>query len=181
MEKWNQIKGYEGIYEVSTFGNVRSIDREVLAHNCKRVLYLKGKQLKPAINKDGYKRVGLCKNRKNKSFSIHRLVATTFLNKPEYKSEVNHKDGNKLNNKVDNLEWITHSENVKHAFHNGLAKKMIGSLNHKAKLSEDDVREIRNIAAQKRNYGRKEIAKRFGVTEKHIQDIVNSKTLWKHV
>jgi hypothetical protein len=181
MEIWKDIKDYEGLYQVSSLGNVKSIDRAISSKNGKRIFNVNGKPLKGFANKNGYKRVHLTKEHKGKSYFVHRLVAFNFLDKPNYKCEVNHIDGNKFNNFISNLEWVTHSENLQHAFDNGLAKKMMGSKNHKAKLNEDDVREIRKIASQKRNYGRKDIAKKYGVTEKHIQDIVNSKTLWNHV
>jgi hypothetical protein len=177
MEKYLSIIGFKG-YEVSNFGNVRSIDRIVLAHNGKRKLHLKGRLLKQAID-DGYKKVALCIDKKLNTKRVHRLVAEHFCEKLNDKHEVNHIDGNKLNNKFDNLEWVSHSDNVKHAFDNGLMKALKGSKNPNSKLTEKDVKEIREIASKKRNYNRIGLAKQYGVSDKHIQDIVNSKTLWR--
>ena len=127
-EIWKPIPNYETQYEVSSYGNVRSLCRTVYDE---RGYYknLKGKPLKLSVNgKKGlsvYYRVTL--KRKNGEVShreyIHRLVATLFINNPDNKPEVNHKDGNKFNNKVDNLEWITGLENKRHAINIGLMNK----------------------------------------------------------
>jgi hypothetical protein len=177
MEKYVDIIGFEG-YQVSNFGNVRSLDRVVLAHQGKRKLNLKGRILKPAID-DGYNKVALSIGKKLFTKKVHRLVAENFCEKKDAKHEVNHIDGNKLNNHYLNLEWVSHSKNVQHAFDNGLSKGLKGSKNPNSKLTEQDVKEIREIASQQRKYNRKELSKRYGVSAKHIQDIVNSKTLWR--
>jgi hypothetical protein len=178
MEKWENINGFEGYYQVSNFGNIRSIDRNVYAHQGKRILKLKGKTLKPAKDEDGYFRVALCKNKKLQTFKVHRLVALHFCDNYSSTLEVNHIDGNRQNNNYLNLEWVTHSKNIKHSFDIGLSKPKQGSKNPNSKLSEQDVIEIRKIASVKKHYGRKELSKQFGVSEKHIQDIVNNKELW---
>lgn len=111
MEQWKDIVGYEGKYQVSNLGNVRSLN------------YRKSgtiKEMKQRINNRGYSLVGLVKNRKQKYYSVHRLVAQAFITNPDNKSEVNHIDGNKTNNHADNLEWTTHKENIQHAFNEGL-------------------------------------------------------------
>lgn len=177
MEKYVDINGFDG-YQVSNYGNVRSIDRVVSAHDGRRKLNLKGRLLKSAID-DGYKKVAFSIGKKLFTKKVHRLVAEHFCEKPMGIREVNHIDGDKLNNHYSNLEWVSRSRNVKHAFELGLAKGLKGSRNPNSKLTEQDVQEIRNIASQKRNYNRIELSKRYGVTPKHIQDIVNSKTLWR--
>ena len=103
-EIWKDIKGYEGLYQVSNLGNVKRNNH---------ILY---KTLR------NYLGVKLSKNNIKKFKSIHRLVAETFIPNLENKKQVNHIDGNKLNNCVDNLEWCTASENTKHAFKIGLEK-----------------------------------------------------------
>jgi hypothetical protein len=119
METWKSIEGYSDIYEISDYGNVRSIDRTYYDSN--GFLHkLKGRTLKPTINKYGYLQVGLSLNSKIKSFTVHTLVAKAFILNPDNKLTVNHKDGNKLNNKKDNLEWATKSEQAIHALNNGL-------------------------------------------------------------
>ena len=120
-EIWKPIKDFEGLYEVSNLGNVRSVDRVIKFWN--RYQYVdvlfKGKLLKQH-NLRGYKSVGLWKNSKMHNIPIHRLVAKAFLENPLNKPQVNHIDGDKHNNRVDNLEWCTISENAKHAYRTGL-------------------------------------------------------------
>lgn len=99
-EIWKSIKGWEGLYEVSNLGNVKSLK------------YGKERILKPGKHKDGYLRINLSNNGRRKNFSIHRLVAEVFISNPYKLPEVNHKDENKLNNRVDNLEWCNRQYNV---------------------------------------------------------------------
>lgn len=125
IELWKTIKGYEGLYEVSNTGKVRSVDRIVNDKNG-RPMKLKGKELLFTISKidnRGHKpraRVQLWRNNKSRLLQVHRLVASAFLENPENKETVNHIDGNALNNNVQNLEWSTYSENQKHAYATGL-------------------------------------------------------------
>ena len=112
IEVWRDKKDYEGLYEVSNFGRARSVDRWVKSRNG-TVRFCKGRILKLSTNKDGYLKVGLWKNGKVKTFKVHKLVAETFLEIPEELKhlkgtrylQVNHKDENKLNNNVNNLEF----------------------------------------------------------------------------
>lgn len=121
IEIWKDIKSYENIYQISNFGNVRSLNRCYYDSNGFKH-EIKQRQLKPAINKYGYLQVGLSLNNKIKSFTIHVLVANAFINNVENKPTVNHKDGNKLNNFVNNLEWATKSEQATHALEHNLRK-----------------------------------------------------------
>lgn len=114
MEIWKDIKNFEGYYQISNYGKVRSLDRFDGVRN------RKGQNIKPALKNNGYLQVGLRKHRKRKYVSVHRLVAEHFINNPENKSQVNHIDGNKQNNCVSNLEWSTPGENLEHARRNGL-------------------------------------------------------------
>jgi hypothetical protein len=120
MENWKKIVGYEGLYEVSDLGNVRSLDKVVPKWDGFRLL--KGRVLKKKLTQFGYHSVALTKNGKPKHYFVHRLVATCFIDNPDTKTktQVNHIDGNKTNNAVDNLEWVSASENIKHAFKTGL-------------------------------------------------------------
>ena len=106
MEEWKSIPGYEGLYEVSSYGRVRSVDRYVKYLNGMIHLH-KGKMLSPGIRSDGYLQVSLCCNGKYKTISIHRLVAQAFLPNPYNLPMINHKDEVKTNNSADNLEWCT--------------------------------------------------------------------------
>lgn len=125
MEVWKDISGYEGYYQISNFGQIRSVPRYI-THKTKGGgfvnQYFKGKILKPTTTRNGYKMIVLSKDGKFKYQTIHRLVATAFIPNPENKPTVNHKDGDKSNNHVDNLEWCTSSENNSHAYRIGLKK-----------------------------------------------------------
>lgn len=117
-EIWKPIKNYECLYEVSNLGRVRSLDKYVNYRYGNREV--KGKILKPSLNGWGYPSISLSKNGITKSTRIHKLVAEHFLVKVKNKNCINHIDGNKENNYIDNLEWCNHKENTKHAMDNGL-------------------------------------------------------------
>lgn len=110
MEEWRDIEGYEGIYQVSNEGRVKSLER-VQIYNDGQVHKYKSKILKQTQDKDGYLMVCLCNNIKRKTCKVHRLVAQTFIPNPNNLPEVNHKDECKTNNSVENLEWCNHSYN----------------------------------------------------------------------
>lgn len=133
MEIWKDITGYEGLYQVSNLGNVKSLPRKMW--NGVGYFISKEKILKPNLTTSGYYSVQFMKDNIKKPFSIHRLVATHFLQEM-YGYEVNHIDRNKHNNHVSNLEFISHSDNIKHTyitgrnkianhFQNGMAKFVI--------------------------------------------------------
>lgn len=112
MEIWRDIPGYEEIYKISNLGRIKSLHRD----------RIKGQILNPAKNNRGYLRLGLSGNGKVRYDSVHRLVAEAFIPNPKNLPEVNHIDGNKLNNRVENLEWVTKGENQIHAYKTGLRK-----------------------------------------------------------
>lgn len=114
MEIWKDINGYEGYYQISNKGNVRSVDRFDGVHD--RI----GAVIKPNLKSNGYLQVGLRKHNKRKWVGVHRLVAIHFIDNLENKPQVNHIDGNKQNNTVENLEWVTAKENQQHAARIGL-------------------------------------------------------------
>lgn len=115
-EYWKDIPGYEGMYQCSTYGNVRSLDRYIQGHSGK-YQFKKGQDIIPRKNKNGYLQFALNKDSERKMVYVHIIIAETFLKKDNLcKCTVNHKDGNKINNSVDNLEWCSYSQNNKHAY-----------------------------------------------------------------
>lgn len=104
-EEWRPVVDFEGYYEVSSLGVVRSIDRYIITTGGRR--FVKGKLLKPRLDRYGYLRVNLVKQGYRKTYTVHRLVALAFLPNPNKLTQINHIDENKLNNRVDNLEWCT--------------------------------------------------------------------------
>lgn len=122
-EVWRDIKGYEGLYKVSSLGRVRSLDR-VVTRNSGKVLR-KGKLLKPGKNKDGYFQVILSKAGKQKAARVNRLVALAFLSNPEDLPQVNHIDEDKSNNRVNNLEWCSREYNCNYGTRNEKISKSV--------------------------------------------------------
>ena len=115
-EIWKDIIGYEGLYQISSFGNIKSFDRAVLGKGGKP-RNIKGQDIKKRLNK-GYLVVGLNKDGINKLKLVSRLVAIHFIENKDNKPEVNHIDEDKQNNKIDNLEWVTPKENSNHGTRN---------------------------------------------------------------
>lgn len=172
-ELWKDIVGYEGIYQISNLGNVRSLNRVVIRGKVKQKR--KGKVLSNYKIGKGYYAVRLCK----KMYPIHRLVALHFLKNKDNKPCVNHIDGNKLNNSASNLEWCTLKENTEHAYKNNLMKPRLGETNGSSKLSEKEVKHIRKI--WKSNlYSKTYIAALFNVSIVTVSNIIKNKS-WRHV
>ena len=145
---WKDIKGYEGYYQVSSDGRVRSLDRYVPSnHNNYKLCRGVERVLDP--DDHGYVQTllynhGMNGKKNGKHYSVHRLVAEAFIPNPENKPEVNHKDGDKLNNNVDNLEWVTSSENIKHAYDTGFNSIEVARQSaHKASLVSAELSRIK--------------------------------------
>lgn len=137
------VPGYEGLYYVTNNGDVFSYEKTWICGANKRKHYKPESEIKKFINKDGYYNVILCKNGKPKNFKVQRLIAISFIPNPLNLHEVNHEDGNKLNNKPTNLKWCTRSGNLLHAYKNGLKEEKKGELNKRSKLTNEQAREIR--------------------------------------
>ena len=167
MENWKPIADYEGIYEVSDLGNVRSIVTRKNSYS--------GKVLKASL-RSGYRRFNLTSlDGKSKRFTASRLVAEHFISNPENKPEVNHVDGKqKQNDAVTNLEWATESENTQHAHDTGLSPR--GEKRHNAKLTAEDIPIIR--ALLRGGETATEIGRKFGVSNVTVHFIKHRKS-WK--
>ena len=167
-EQWKPVKNYEGLYEVSNTGLVRSLDRIDRLNRLK-----KGVLKAPCNNGRGYLCVNLKVHGKQSQKTLHRLVAEAFIPNPNNLPEVNHIDGNKANNHVDNLEWCTRNKNVSHAFRNGLNRQYKGVDNPQAKLTEKDVIFIRaNAKPYDKKYSYAALSRRFNVSEPTIKEVV---------
>lgn len=121
-KKWKEIKGHEGKYIISNYGEVISLPR--YKQNNSKLQYVDPKEIKRYVNpKNGYVYVQLWNNSKYKNIRLHKLVAETFIPNPNNLPQINHKDGNKENNRIDNLEWCTASYNILHSYKIGLRRK----------------------------------------------------------
>lgn len=195
-EIWKDIKGYEGLYQVSTFGRIKRIR---FINNVTNKLQNKLLSMNKYDNL-GYRTICLCKNGETKYKRVHRIVAETFIPNSQNLPCINHKDGNKKNNNVENLEWCTYSYNTKHAMKNGLfnmekfrsaTKQNIkiaqksspvlkgGENNPKAILNEKDVLEIRRAYSNK-EMSSKQLSEKYGVHISTIQRILSRKT-WSYL
>lgn len=146
MEEWRSVVGYEGIYEVSNLGNVRSIPRPI-NRGIRGITHTKTyRNLRLRVNKYGYHDTHLrdAPTGRSRIYEIHRLVASAFIPNPEGKPTVNHMDSNRTNNSVSNLEWATHKENITHGMKHGKIPDMKGSSNHMSRLTAEDVLLLRS-------------------------------------
>lgn len=168
-EYWLIVPGYEGKYEASNLGRVRSVSRYITNKHGSKTLY-RGVVLKQSESGNGYLHVSL--GDKN-TVKVHQIVARAFIGESE--KQINHIDGNKKNNHVDNLEYLTQSENALHAVGLGLIKT--GSDNHNSKLTQQQVDDIRKRYS-KRDVSYSQLASEYGVSDALIGRIVNNKT-WK--
>lgn len=163
-ELWKDIEGYEGLYQISNLGNVKNLRTEKVKVS--------------SIANTGYKSITLYKNRTKKTFSVHRLVAQAFIPNPDNKPQVNHKDSNKINNCVDNLEWVTSKENIQHII--SLGYKPV--CNTRGKFGKDNKQSIKIGQYDKSGnliniyYGGNEIKRQLNLsTASHILEVVKGK------
>lgn len=169
MEIWKEIEGYNGFYSVSNYGRVKSN-----GGNCGSCIR-KEKILSQSKTRDGYMKVRLMHKNKDKTMRVHRLVANAFIENPYNKETVNHIDGNKENNNVNNLEWSNRSEQLIHAYKNKLKESQKGCTNKNSKLTEYQIKEIRNTYIRNsKEFGTVALSKKYGVTDRVIGLIVRN-------
>ena len=175
LEEWLPIIGYEGWYEVSNLGRVRSLPRKVPA-KLGSLASRPGVLLRAALKRDGYPFVRLSKNGKNRVYLVHVLVAEAFIGPRAPLYELDHKNGNKMDNAVGNLEYVTRSENMRRAFAMGLVKlaDQRGEKHSHAKLTRSDVIEIRRLCLE--GMTQKAVASQFGVSKGTISDAICRRT-----
>jgi len=175
-EIWKDIKGYEGLYQVSNLGRVKSLSH--LKRTWRGGEYMtKEKILTPQWNGNYYHHC-LCKEKTQKMFLLHRLVGIAFIPNPKNKPVINHKFGNTKLNTVNDLEWATVKENLDHAI-NELGVVLGGEKHHSAKLREEDVKEIRYLYATG-CFSSVKLSKMYNVAKPAILAVVKHRT-WKHV
>lgn len=173
-EVWKDIPGYEGLYQASNLGRVRSLNRvDALGRR------IRGRVLKPGTHLDGYLMVDLSKGGVAKHYSVHRLILLAFRGESDL--DANHRDGDKANNRLSNLEYVTPSENTQHAYDIGLVVAASGEDHSGSRLTEEEVLAIRNLYDGGNNgHTQQELAELFSVSQQQISRIVNNKR-WTHI
>ena len=169
-EIWKDVKDYEGYYRISNCGNVKSIK-----FTNRYGTFSRNFLLNLNITAYGYHAVMLCKNRNNKFIGVHRLVAIAFIPNPENKPCVNHRDFNRTNNNIENLEWVTHRENIVYSISHGRRDHLKLENSTNCKLSLNDVIHIRSLSGK---LTKRKIAKMYNVCDSNIWRIIHNKT-WK--
>ena len=178
MEIWKPIIGFIN-YEVSNLGGVKRLDSYVRTNMKGDLRFQKGRINKIATNTIGYKNARLWHEGVEHTFGVHVLVARNFIPNPDNKPDVNHKNGIRDDNRVENLEWATGKEQQLHAVKMGLRDKTLGSNNNFSKLNDKQVLEIRELYSTG-NLFQREIAEIYGIAEEHCHRIINKKS-WKHI
>lgn len=188
QEIWKDIENYEGLYQVSNLGEIKSLERPYINQyglcGMKKEKILTKKIVcfdKKKKEKSGYYAVNLSNNDRGKWKRLHIIVAKAFIPNPHNKPQVNHINGNKLDNRAENLEWVTHKENCIHAWRTGLHKneeeriKKIKESNIKTKKITDDI--IKNVYSEykEKKISMHKLAKKYNISVQSVSNIINKK------
>lgn len=184
QENWKPIPDWEGYYEVSDLGRVRSLPRTIICPNNQGQIStrsIQGRILKPKLTQFGYHTVALCRDAEMRHHFVHRLVCQAFIGpRPSEDHEVAHGDAIRTDNRLKNLRWATKQENGADKVRHG--NSLIGEKHAEAKLTEAAAREIIATKGLKRSGARtREMARRFGVSVATIHKVRSDKTRWKHL
>jgi hypothetical protein len=175
-EIFMDVIGYEGLYQVSNLGRVKGLPKQVKMPNGSLKFYTEYIK-KSCISKTGYERMTLNKNGVRRNHTIHKLVYDSFIGIKIKKHQINHIDGNKLNNKINNLEYITASENIKHAFRIGLKKSFLGNTHANSKISRDVAIKIKY---DHKNLYQWQVAEKYNVSQQLV-GLIRSGKRWPHI
>ena len=160
-EIWRDVSNYEGLYQVSNFGRVKSFQLK------------KPRIIKLSLDSGGYIKVILSKDGATKNHNVHILVAKAFVANPNNKPQINHLNGNKWDNRSDNLEWVTDSENKYHSYRTGLRKEPRGEKHRQAKLTNAEAEYCRQVYKfRDKEFSMTALAKKFGVCRQAIEHII---------
>lgn len=174
-EIWKDIEGWEGLYQISTLGRIKTLPRTVKAGSKNKLRTTKKRILKGHINYRGYAQTTLLDGKRKQRIAVHRLVGFAFIPQIKGKDFINHKNGIKADNRLENLEWVTAQENKDHSIANGFEKANFGENHGRAKLTEKNVIHIKTS-----NESSAALGKKYGVSTCHIRNIRNCKA-WTHI
>jgi len=174
-EKWIDIVGFEGFYQINLSGDIKSLPRQ---RKNKHGFYMSKERILNGCVSGGYLIYSFKIDKTETKLRAHRIVAQTFIPNPNNYPVINHKDGNKLNNNIDNLEWCTEAYNTKHAWDNGLIRGLRGEENGRAKTTEKQVVLIKKFI--RKGLTSKEISEKLDLP-KNIVDKIRCGKTWKHI
>lgn len=178
-ERWKDVEGYEGYYAISSLGRVRSYSRLVWCERDQINKRRRERILRQKVTRCGYLNISLFLNKIHKECPAHVLVAKAFIPNPKNKPQVNHKFGDKKDNRASSLEWMTAKENSNHAISIGI-DSVVGEHNGRVKLTEEAVLEIRRLYPKGKRGIRHILAEKYNITAGIVTRVAR-KVSWKHI
>lgn len=175
-EEWRIIPETDNLYMASSIGRIKNVEKHFYSEKREKWITRKAKVMAQSKRNNGYFQVSITVNEVEKSASVHRLVCLAFNDNPEGKPFVNHIDGNKVNNRSDNLEWSTALENITHAWESGLINVLRGDVHPNIKINSVKAGEMIEYCSQ--GATRAELAAMFGVSTRTVKRVLNDKILW---